>query len=181
MMPPNRTFREVLHVMFPNRSPKHNPIESIRRWLYSLNHLVRRIGHMLRSQNVLFIGFGTFLALGANLPFWAIAMEPKWTVLNVFEFVVLGWIPIMLFLSLIWRWINENERKMEAEKNSPIETMRVGLAQLMSDQQLINAINQVTEKREQALETAREKDERIDRLITATEQLVQRMDDGKID
>jgi hypothetical protein len=153
------------------QSQQQHKWKGIGHLLYPLGNIVRRIGRMLRSQNVLFIGFGTFLAIGANLPFYAITMKPDWTLYDIAEFTGLGWAVILPFLLLILRWLRENDEKTPAEKNNPMETMRTGLAQLVSDQQLINTINQAT----------RGRDEKLDRLITAIEHLVQKMEDGKID
>jgi hypothetical protein len=66
MMPPNRTFKEALDVMFPDR--RRTPIESIHRWLYSLGKkiakkIARRIRQMRKELLV------TLLALVISLPF----------------------------------------------------------------------------------------------------------------
>ena len=142
MMPPNGTFREALDVMFPNRPPKHNPIESIRRWLYPLSNLVRRgIRHMeQRFRDVLSNAVGYLMA--AAFAFTAPIIILDLSLCQRVVALIVGWGFLGIFTRCLWQLLKD------ADKN---DNKRRGAENNRRDEKLIIAVNKAAERINQKL------------------------------
>lgn len=172
-------------------APSHSAIESIRRWLYPLSNLVRRmirtmsdkLRELLLSKEGLLSILGVLVSLIATWPFILASLpttvKPQdWAQWGLE--ILGGWVLIGGLIGLVWfilrrmdRAIRTNEVQDAINRDTNLITA-INTAAGERDNRLIDTLNTLN----QTLQVLQEQNKAI---VTTLERLVQGMEDGKID